>query len=206
MSNQDLKAVLAKISDAGTMAEYAPKLAAGDHVLVLRGPVKMGDTRESGRKLEADFSVFESDTLRETEQRGDVWFIDIAHKMQGHYAQKRFNSFVAAVGAGLGASDEAMMNAIVTDDARGLMVRARSRPALNKDDGSQIIDKKGNVVCNTAYTAYPMTAELIVKVREWLDGHAPVVAAETPAPAPAVAPPSAPATGGSILGRFGISK
>jgi hypothetical protein len=198
--------VLAKIADAGTMAEYAPKLAAGDHVLVLRGPVKMGDTRESGRKLEADFSVFESDTLRETEQRGDVWFIDIAHKMQGHYAQKRFNSFVAAVGAGLGASDEAMQAAIVTDDARGLMVRARSRPALNKDDGSPIMDKKGNVVCNTVYTAYPMSAEIIGKVREWLDEHAPAVAAETPAPAPApdVAPPT-PATG-SILGRFGISK
>jgi hypothetical protein len=189
-----------KIADAGTMSEFAPALAAGTHVIALRGPVRVAETREFGRKIEAEFSILESTTLSETERRGDVWFID-KQGLEGQYAQKRFNSFAAAFAEGLGAELDAVRTALATDAARGLLARVESREKLTKA-------KK--TVVNNVYSAYPMSTDAVTNAREWLDGHAPAVAAETPAPAqaPAVSPTPAPgpASTNSILSRFGISK
>jgi hypothetical protein len=193
---------IAKAKSMGT-GGYAERLGIGTHRVALKSYKVKESTKGQGNFLEAEFVVLSSNTHKEGETRGWVWFINAAGPWAPAYEQDRAKKFLEAVGACVGDDSPVEViggNLAGPDQAgKGLILEVTISPQGGKNAGK--MNSKGEPYTNIYWKPVPQTLDQLAEQREMIESLESAPAVQEPVVVAKVETPAQPAAKG--LGLFG---
>ncbi len=171
---------------------YAPKLPKGECVVMVRS-FEFGTTLEVGSKISIEYEVVEGDNVKKGDVYGDAFFVETP-KWGGTYARRAVKALgkIFCETLGIPLDETTMTDQVVNDSrlskadvtireqvtaaigkaqpAKGMLIRAKTVQAVDKETKKPVFNKYGAEVLNTTYSMIPQTAESIAERRRAMEG------------------------------------